>query len=78
MDLSIFKGPKKPFTPEKRKYRFDNNFCFYCGKPRHRIMDHKITTQRINFVTLAPIPTVISSATTPFAIEAFLQQQGKT
>ena len=31
MDLSVFRKPKKLFTPEKRKYRFDNNFCFYCG-----------------------------------------------
>ena len=67
MDLSASKGLRKPFTPEERKYRFDNNLCLYCGKPGHRIMDHKITTQRINFVTPAPI--VKSPTKTPFAIE---------
>ena len=41
MDLSASKGPRKPFTPEEKKYRFDNNLCLYCGKPGHRIMDHK-------------------------------------
>ena len=77
MDLSVFKKFKKLFTPEKRKYRFDNNFCFYCGKPGHRIMDHKITIQRVNFVT--PATTVTSPAKVPFAIEAppVPQQQGK-
>ena len=67
MDLSVSKGPKKPFTPEERKYRFDNNLCFYCGKPGHRTMDHKITIQRINFVT--PATTVTSSIKISFAIE---------
>ena len=74
MDLSAFKGPRKPFTPEKRKYRFDNNLCLYCGKPGHKTMDHKITTQRVNFVTPAPIVSA------PRVIEAPLattQQQGK-
>ena len=79
MDLSTSKGPRKPLTPEERKYRFDNNLCFYCGKPGHRIMDHKTTTQRVNFVT--PVPSVTSSATAtaPLAIEASpaTQQQGK-
>ena len=71
MDLSASKGPRKPFTPEERKYRFDNNLCLYCGKPGHKIMDHK-TTQRVNFVTPAP-------STAPFAIETppVPQQQGK-
>ena len=68
MDLSAFKGPRKPFTPEKRKYRFDNNLCLYCGKPKHRAMDHKTTIQRVNFVT--PVFIVTSSATAPFVIEA--------
>ena len=67
MDLSVFKGLRKPFTPEKRKYRFDNNFSFYCGKPGHRIMDHKNTIQRVNFVTTVTIVT--SPAKVPFAIE---------
>ena len=67
MDLSTSKGPKKLFTPEERKYRLDNNFCFYCGKPGHRIMDHKITIQRVNFVT--PVTTVTSPTNVPFAIE---------
>ena len=67
LDLSAFKGPKKLFTPEERKYRFDNSFCFYCGKPGHRIMDHKIMTQRVNFVT--PNPIVTSPAKASFAIE---------
>ena len=74
MDLSASKGPRKLFTPEKRKYRFDNNLCFYCGKPGHKAMDHKITTQRINFVT----PAFIVSA--PLIIKippATTQQQGK-
>ena len=77
MDLSASKGPKKPLTPEERKYRFNNNLCLYCGKPGHRIMDHKTTIQRINFVTPAPI--VSSSTTAPFVIEApsVPQQQGK-
>ena len=75
MDLSVFKGPKKPLTPKERKYRFDNNVCLYCGKPGHRIMDHKTTTQRVNFVT--PAPTVTSPAKTPFVIETPPQQQGK-
>ena len=75
MDLSASRGPRKPFTPEKRKYRFDNNLCLYCGKPGHRIMDHKTTTQRVNFVT--PAPTVTSPAKTPFVIETPPQQQGK-
>ena len=77
MDLSISKGPRKPFTPEKRKYRFDNNFCLYCGKPGHRTMDHKTTIQRVNFVTPATIVT--SSTKIPFAIETppVPQQQRK-
>ena len=77
MDLAAFKKPKQFFTPEKRKYRFDNNFCFYCGKPGHRIMDHKITIHQINFVILIPITT--SSTTIPFVIEIppAIQQQGK-
>ena len=77
MDLSISKGPKKLLTPEKRKYRFDNNLCLYCGKPGHRAMDHKTTTQQVNFVT--PIFTVTSSTTIPFAIEipSATQQQKK-
>ena len=76
MDLSASKRPRKPFTTEK-KNRFDNNFCFYCGKPGHRIMDHKITIQRVNFVT--PATTVTSPTKIPFAIETpFVpQQQGK-
>ena len=76
MDLSAFKGPKKLFIPEERKYRFDNNF--YCGKPGHRIMDHKSTTKRVNFVTPAPIVT--SPTKTLFAIETppVPQQQKKT
>ena len=45
MDLSVFKRPRKPFTFVERKYSFDNNLCFYCGKPEHRTMDHKITIQ---------------------------------
>ena len=77
MDLSASKGLRKLFTPEERKYRFDNNFCLYCGKPGHRIMDHKTTIQRVNFVT--PVTIVTSPAKAPFAIEAPLvpQQQGK-
>ena len=77
MDLSASKRPRKPFTPEERKYRFDNNLCFYYGKPGHRIMDHKTTTQRINFVT--PVLIVTSSATAPLVIEAppVPQQQQK-
>ena len=77
MDLSAFKGFRKPFSLEEKKYRFDNNLCLYCGKPGHRIMDHKITTQRVNIVT--PTPTVKSPAKTPFAIKAppVPQQQGK-
>ena len=77
IDLSVFKRPKKLFIPEERKYRFDNNFCLYCGKPGHRIMDHKTTTQRVNFVT--PVPTVTSPTKISFAIEAFFvpQQQRK-
>ena len=75
MDLSTSRGPRKPLTPEERKYRFDNNLCLYCGKPGHRIMDHKITTQRVNFIT--PAPVVASPATAPFVIEAPPQQQGK-
>ena len=50
IDLSVLKKPKKLYTFEKRKYRFDNNFCFYCRKPSHRIINHKITIQRVNFV----------------------------
>ena len=73
MDLSISKRSKKPFTPEKKNPRFDNNFCFYCGKPGHRIMDHKITTQQVNFVT--PTPTITSPAKTPSIIETPPQQQ---
>ena len=74
MDLSTSKRPRKPLTPEKRKYRFDNNLCLYCGKPGHKTMDHKTTTQRVNFVT----PTLTVS--TPLIIEtppATTQQQGK-
>ena len=67
MDLSVFRGPRKFLTPEKRKYRFDNNFCFYCGKPRYRVMDHKTTIQRVNFVT--PVSIATSSAAAPFAIK---------
>ena len=68
MDLSASKGPRKTLAPEKKKYRFDDNLCFYCGKPGHRIMDHNITTQRVNFVT--PTPTVTLPAKAPFVIEA--------
>ena len=77
MDLSTSKGPRKPFTPEEKKYRFDNNLCLYCGKPDHRIMANKTTTQRIYFVT--PIPSVTSTTTAPFAIETppATQQQVK-
>ena len=77
MDLSASRGLRKPLTPEERKYRFDNNLCLYCGKPGHRIMDHKTTIQRVNFVT--PVFIATSSATAPFAIEAppAPQQQGK-
>ena len=79
MDLSASKGPRKPFTPEERKYRFDNNLCFYCGQPGHRVMDHKTTTQRINFVTPIPNVTSTATATAPFAIKISpaIQQQGK-
>ena len=77
MDLSAFRGPKKPLTPEERKYRFDNNLCLYCGKPGHRVMDHKTTTQRVNFITPVPTPVVTSPATAPFVIEFPPQQQGK-
>ena len=77
MDLSASRRLKKPFTPEKKKYRFDNNLCLYCGKPGHRAVDHKTTIQRVNFVT--PVFIVTSSATAPFVIEAppVPQQQGK-
>ena len=77
MDLSTSKGFKKPLAPEERKYRFDNNFCLYCGKPGHRAMNHKTTTQRVNFVT--PAPTVKSPTKTLLDIEAppAPQQQGK-
>ena len=77
MDLSVFRGPRKVFTPEERKYRFDNNLCLYCDKPKHRVMDHKTTTQRVNFVT--PVFSVTSTTTVPFAIEIpfATQQQGK-
>ena len=68
MDLSASKGPKKLFTPEERKYRFDNNLCLYCGKPGHRVINQKITIQRVNFVT--PVTIVTSPTKTPFAIEA--------
>ena len=68
MDLSIFRGPRKLFTPEKRKYRFDNNLCLYCGKSGYRVMDHKTTTQRVNFVI--PVTIVTSPTKIPFAIEA--------
>ena len=74
MDLSTFKKLKKLFTPEKRKYRFDNNF-FYCSKPGHRIMDHKITIHQINFVISIPIATLLT--TIPFAIETFFVTQKK-
>ena len=77
MDLWVSRGPRKPFTPEKRKYRFDNNLCLYCGKPGHRIMDHRTTTQRVNFITPVPTPVVTSPATAPFVIEFPPQQQGK-
>ena len=62
----------------RKKYRFDNNFCFYCDKPKHRIINHKITIQRVNFVISIPIK--ILSTTAPFAIEipfAIAQQQKK-
>ena len=73
MDLSAFKRPRNFFTPEKRKYRFDNNLFFYCDKPKHRVMDYKITIYQINFVISTSLTTV------PFAIDFFLQktQQGK-
>ena len=74
MDLSASIRPKKPLTLEKRKYRFDNNFCLYCGKTGHKTMDHKITTKRVNFFT--PVFTV----SIPLIIEippATTQQQGK-
>ena len=74
MDLSASKRPRKPLTPEKRKYRFDNNLCLYCGKPGHKAMDHKTTTQRVNFVTPAPIVSVPLTIETP---PATTQQQGK-
>ena len=47
MDLSTSKRPKKLFIPEERKYLFENNLCFYCGKPGHRAMDHKTTTHQV-------------------------------
>ena len=74
MDLSTSKRPKKPFTPEKRKYRFDKNLCHYCGKPGHKTMNHKITTQRVNFVTLVFIVSTSLVIEIPFATT---QQQGK-
>ena len=67
------------FTNEKTMIRREllPLLCLYCGKSGHRIMDHKTTTQRVNFVTR--IPNVTSTATAPFAIEIppATQQQGK-
>ena len=72
MDLSTFKNPKNLLLL-KKKPRFDNNFCFYCGKPGHQIMDYRITIHQINFVISIFIATLLT--TIPFAIKIHFETQ---